>query len=223
MIAVIVQILMFVLPWSVRRTALNFFFGYRIDRSAKIGLSIVLADQLEMAQGSRIKHGVVCKNIDRLALGPDSGIASATFITGFSTKNITVFSSSPGRRCELELGRGAGITSRQFIDCNGGVYIGDYATIAGLRTQILTHSVNVYTNRQEARPVHIGRYCFVGTGCIILPGAALPDYCVLGAGSVLNKSFTETHALYAGNPAILRKKLDPDATLYFHRETSDVY
>ena len=223
MIAAILQVLMFVLPWSLRRRALNLLFGYRIDRTARIGLSIVLAEHLEMAAGSRIKHGVVCKNIDRLSLGPDSGITSVTFITGFSTRNARVFGSSPGRRCELRLGRGAGITSRQFIDCNGGVYIGDYATIAGLRTQILTHSVNVHTNRQEARPVHIGRYCFVGTSCIILPGSVLPDYCVLGAGAVLNKAFTETHALYAANPSVFRKKLDPETTLYFHRTTSDVY
>lgn len=210
MIAAILQVLMFVLPWSLQRRALNLLFGYRIDRTARIGLSIVLAEHLEMAEGSRIKHGVVCKNIDRLSLGPDSGITSVTFITGFSTRNARVFGSSPGRRCELQLGRGAGITCRQFIDCNGGVCIGDYATIA-------------YSNRQEARPVHIGRYCFVGTSCIILAGSVLPDYCVLGAGAVLNKAFTETHALYAGNPAVFRKKLDPETTLYFHRTTSDVY
>ncbi|GHT53484.1 hypothetical protein FACS189446_1000 [Bacteroidia bacterium] len=169
-----------------------------------------------MEEQSRIRHFTFCKQIDRLILKKDSVIASWNLITGFSnTKNV--FSCVPGRHCELILGEHSGITHRHLIDCNGGIYIGDFTTVAGYKTQILTHSINIYKNCQEVKPVHIGKYCFVGTQCILLPGSQLPDYSVLGAGSILNKPYTETYSIYAGNPAKIAKKIDPENTQYFYR------
>lgn len=216
---VLLQLVLLPLPWQIRRFLLCRLFHYKIDKSAKIGMSIIMARELVMGPHSRIQHGVICKAIDRLMLGEDSGIANFTFITGFGSERECFghFAHVKDRRCELILGRSAGITSRHFVDCNGGVYIDDFATVAGIRSQILTHSIDVYSNRQDAQPVHIGRYCFVGTGCIILPGSILPDYCVLAAGSVLTKAQRETSSLYAGVPAILKKNLDVKNVPYFWR------
>ena len=170
-----------------------------------------------MGAKSRIHNFVFCKRIDRLEMGEDSGIATMTYITGFSVKCSNLFATTHNRRCELILGRSAGITSRHFVDCNGGVYIDDFTTVAGIRSQMLTHSIDIYTNAQIAKPIHIGKYCFVGTGCIILPGATLPDYSVLGGGSVLVKTFSETGWLYAGAPARPMKQLDKSTIPYFKR------
>ncbi len=116
------------------------------------------------------------------------------------------------------LGRSAGITSRHYIDCNGGVYIGDFSTIAGIRTQVLTHTIDIYENRQTVKPVKVGKYCFVGTGSILLPGSLLPDYSVLGAGSVLTRKNSESGCVYAGAPAKIVKRLNIESIPYFHRE-----
>ncbi len=215
---IVAQVILFFLPWGIRRRLLNFFFGYAIDPSARIGLSIILARRLKMDAQSRIHHFVLCKCVDRLFLGVDSGIASGTFITGFPSSDMRYFKAEPDRKCELVLGRSAGVTSRHFIDCNGGVYIGAFSTVAGIRTQILTHSINIYTNRQETRSVTIGEYCFLGTGCILLPGTVLPDFSVLGGGAVLTKAYSDTYTIYAGNPALPVKKLDGTETLYFQRK-----
>jgi acetyltransferase-like isoleucine patch superfamily enzyme len=51
---------------------------------------------------------------------------------------------------------------------------------------------------------------------IVLGGAALPDRSVLAAGAVLNKAHSEAFAVYAGQPAVRVKGLDPEAG-YFHR------
>lgn len=211
------QLLILPLPWFIRRRLMNFFLNFDIHPSARIKFSVILADKLVMRKDSRIHHLVMCKRIDLLQLDEDSGIASATFITGFNSKTKH-FSHLKKRRCELILGKSAGITSRHFIDCNGGVYIGDYTTVAGLRSQILTHSIDVYKGRQDAQSVHIGKYCFIGTSCIILPGAKVPDYSVVGAGSVVNKCFEKPYMLYAGNPAKPIKELAPEETVYFHRK-----
>jgi acetyltransferase-like isoleucine patch superfamily enzyme len=206
------------LPWSIRRRLLIWRYGYEIDSTARIGKSIILARHLKMAPKSRIHSGVICKGIDLLSMGEDSGIASFTYITGFSVNGCRHFRHVVNRKCELVLGRSAGITSRHFVDCNGGVYIGDFTTVAGIRTQILTHSIDVYNNRQDAKPIRIGKYCFVGTGCILLPGSELPDYSVLGAGAVLTKAHTKPGCLYAGSPAKEVKELDVDVIPYFKRD-----
>ena len=212
------QLLIMFLPWSIRRRLLVWRYGYEINKTARIGKSIILAKKLRMGPKSRIHNFVLCKRIDALEMGEDSGIASFTYITGFSTADKRWYKHIPDRRCELVLGRSAGITSRHFVDCNGGVYVGDYTTVAGIRTQILTHSIDVYKNRQDAKPVKIGKYCFLGTGCILLPGSALPDYSVLGAGAVLTKAYEKTGCVYAGSPAKEIKSLDVESIPYFKRE-----
>jgi acetyltransferase-like isoleucine patch superfamily enzyme len=214
---VFLQVVLFLFPWKLRRPLLNFCFHYNINKNARIGLSIILAKQLVMEKKSRIHNFTVCKGIDRLVLKEDSGIASWNLITGFS-QDAEIFEHVAGRQCELVLNEHSGITMRHYIDCNGGIYIGAYTTIAGTGSQILTHSIDIYANRQDAKPVYIGRYCFIGTKCILLPGSKLPDYSVLAAGSVLNKPYQDECFLYAGVPARATKKLQKENVKYFYRE-----
>ena len=212
------QLIILLLPWAIRRRLLVWRYGYEIHPTATIAKSLVRPRKLKMGPGSRIHSGVICRGIDYLEMGEDSGIANFTYITGFSVKGCKHFQHVENRRCELILGRSAGITSRHFVDCNGGVYIGDFTTVAGIRSQILTHSIDIYHNRQDAKPVRIGKYCFVGTGCVLLPGSVLPDYSVLGAGSVLTKPQTQTGWVYAGSPAKPVKELNRNDVPYFRRE-----
>ena len=55
-------------------------------------------------------------------------------------------------------------------------------------------------------PVHIGKHCFIGTRVSIMPGVVLGNYCVVGAHSVVTKSFPEGSVI-AGVPAKLIKNL----------------
>lgn len=55
-------------------------------------------------------------------------------------------------------------------------------------------------------PVHIGKHCFIGIRVSIMPGVSLGDYCVVGAHSVVTKSFPE-RSVIAGAPAKLIRTL----------------
>ncbi len=56
-----------------------------------------------------------------------------------------------------------------------------------------------------SQPVVIGNDVWIGSRVIILPGVHIGDGCVIGAGSVVTKSF-EPYSVIAGNPAKLIRK-----------------
>lgn len=50
-------------------------------------------------------------------------------------------------------------------------------------------------------PIKIGRNVFIGMNTILLGGIELGDNCIVGAGSIVTKSFREPGSIIAGNPA----------------------
>ncbi|WP_455272838.1 acyltransferase [Rhizobium herbae] len=57
-----------------------------------------------------------------------------------------------------------------------------------------------------AASVAIGDHVWVGVGALISKGAVIPDDCVVGAKSFVNKAFSETGILLAGTPATIVKR-----------------
>ena len=210
------MLLSFFLPWGLRRSFLEKQFGYQIHPTARIGLSWINPTRLIMEENTRINHLTLCKGLDLLHLKPNSMIGRGNWITGFRVGPSPHFADEADRRPQLIVGEHGAITHRHFIDCTNSITIGKFSTLAGLSSQIMTHSLNIERNRQTSQPVRIGDYCFVGTNCVLLGGSVLPDFCVVGAKSLLNKAFTESYQLYGGVPARPIEKLSPDCK-YFTR------
>ena len=210
------------LPWPLKRLLLQRLFGYQLDPSARIGLAWVYPRRLRMAAGSRIDALTVAINLDLLELGAMASIGRGNWITGFPSGTDSLhFTHQPERCGELLLGDHAAITKNHHIDCTNRVTIGPFTTIAGYHSQLLSHSIDLQHNRQHSEPISIGAYCFVGSNCVILGGSVLPDQCVLGALSLLNKPLSETWCLYGGQPARRLKPIDPNAA-YFSRSNGFV-
>lgn len=218
---IVIAALLVPLPWFLKRPLMQSLLGYRLHPASRIGLSIISAAEVELGEGARIGHFNVVKGLSRLELGPHSIISQLNWITGFPAGPSRHFAHQPDRKPTLRLAEHSAVTSRHLLDCTGGISIGRFTTVAGFRSQILTHSIDLAANRQNSAPVEIGAYCFVGSASIILSGAKLPDYCVLGAGAVLANPVEETHTLYAGVPARAVKKLPADWK-YFTRQAGFV-
>lgn len=215
------SLLSIVLPWPLRRAVLRRFFGYEIADTSRIGLSWIYPRKLILKEGARIGHLTICKNIDLLEIGDSASIGNLNWITGYPTGLPGHFDHQLDRRPELVLGPHSAITNRHLVDCTARVDIGAFATFAGFASQLLTHSINLETSRQEAYPISVGAYSFVGTNCVLLGGSSLPDYSVLGAKSLLNRNYTEKYFLYGGVPAKPIKAL-PETIQYFQRKSGFV-
>jgi acetyltransferase-like isoleucine patch superfamily enzyme len=217
------NLLLLLLPWPARRRALQCLWGYRLHPTSRIGFSLVMSEQLFMEQHSRIGHLTVCKGLELLSLAASASIGNLNWITGFPRARMTVphFGHCRSRSPRLCVGEHSAITNRHLIDCTDAVTIGHHSTVAGFRSQILTHSIDLAASRQGCQPVRVGDYCFVGTAAVLLPGSQLPSYSVLGAMSLLNKQYRDTHWLYSGVPARPTKALSGEI-LYFEREAGAV-
>jgi len=101
-----------------------------------------------------------------------------------------------------------GYESGCYIQAINSIYIGDYTQIAS-NVGIISanHSSKDLRIQVSGKPIRIGKYCWVGMGVIILPEVELGDFTIVGAGSVVTKSFPEGYCIIAGNPAKKIKQL----------------
>lgn len=109
----------------------------------------------------------------------------------------------------------AEITNCCFLLAKDKIIIGDNSTLA-YQTTILTsaypngpyNKLAIKYPRLEA-PVIIGANSWIGAKSMILPGVTIGDFCIVAAGSVVNKD-VPNYTVVAGVPAKEVKKLNPE-------------
>ena len=221
MISLTVQMILFTLPWPLRRRLLSKLLGFKLAPTSFVGYSLILVKEVVLEDGARIKNLTLIKGLDLLHISQHGRLGNLNWVSAFPSGTGSVHFSEQVRHPQLLIGEHASITNRHLIDCTDSVKVGSFSTIAGFRSQLLTHSIDLRHSIQRCNPIEIGSYCFVGTGSILLGGSQLPDYSVLGAGSLLNKKHLETYMLYAGTPARKVAPLEAEYA-YFHRTCGSV-
>lgn len=66
--------------------------------------------------------------------------------------------------------------------------------------------------------ITIGNDVFIGMSCTFLPGTSIPDRCIVAAGSVVTKKFTEPGKVIGGNPAKIIEDLDEYLEKHKHQK-----
>lgn len=221
MLGLIVKVVAFAMPWGLRRRMLHSVFGYELHPTSRIGMSWVYPKRLRMAEHARIGHLTFTKGLDLIDIGAHGPIGNLNWITAHPAVGAVHFHHVPDRVPSLILEDHAAITAQHFLDCASQIRIGRFTTVAGLRTQFFTHSIDIYRGRQDTHPIDIGAYCLIGTGSVVLPGSSVPDHSVISAGSVVNRELSQPYFLYGGAPARPLKEL-PDDCGYFTRSVGYV-
>lgn len=101
-----------------------------------------------------------------------------------------------------------GIRPGCYLQGNGGIWIGNYVLFAS-NIGIISGNHGLY-NRMEHdnKEVRIDDYCWIGMNVVVMPGVHLGPCTIVGAGSVVTKSFPDGYCVIGGNPAKLIKVLD---------------
>lgn len=91
---------------------------------------------------------------------------------------------------------------KYFQAANAPIYIGKGCYIADNVGIVTTnHNMNNLKEHEEGKEVRIGEKSWIGMNSTILPGITLGERTIVGAGSVVTKSFPEGNCIIAGNPA----------------------
>ncbi len=110
------------------------------------------------------------------------------------------------------------IREYNFLQCSGGVYIGDYVEFA-TRVSILSSNHDLYDQRKSHfKPIIIGDYCWLGMHSTILAGVELGPRTIVANGAVVTKSFPDGNVVLAGVPARIVKCLEPDKVVKWKAE-----
>jgi acetyltransferase-like isoleucine patch superfamily enzyme len=196
--------------WLYRR-----FFGYSIDPTARIGLTLFLDVQhLEVGPDAVIGNFNTVRSVRLVHLGREAGIGTSNRIHG-----VLVRGDDTTRDPVLYLDDNAVITERHIIEAWDTVRLEKHAWIGGYRCTVLTHSpLPDDEEALSAEGVTVGERSFVLTNCVLVRGAVLPDHSWLLPNSVLVRGETESYTMYGGSPARSLRKLDPEAPVF--RRTS---
>lgn len=115
-------------------------------------------------------------------------------------------------RGKVVVGKGARVGHRPgcVIQGRGKVFFGDYVEV-GPNCMIISGNHDIYNQRDVVRKeTIIGDYCWLASSAIVLAGVVLGPRTIVGAGSVVTKSFPEGYCILAGNPAKVVKSLDKE-------------
>ena len=207
-----------ILPSNRGKNFLLNRLGHTVSMSASIGPILLLGrTTLVVGDGARIGPFNVFRQVsraevgDKAEIGQFNWISAAPFLVDESTSPISG---------QFLLGAHASFTSRHYVDASGGVSIGDYATVAGVRSVFMTHGIDVEDNVLDTCPIHVGKYAMVGGGCNLVMGSIVPESSLIAMGSVVIRGLEQTHSLYAGAPAQFKKTLPEGA--YVARTTGAV-
>ena len=83
------------------------------------------------------------------------------------------------------------------------IEIGSNVTISG-NVVFVTHDnsvAKIFGGHDLYGRIIVGNNCFIGQNSTIMYGVTLADNIIVGAGSVVTKSVTESNVIIAGNPA----------------------
>jgi len=96
-----------------------------------------------------------------------------------------------------------------FSNVGGGKIEIGKGTVIAPNVGIITtnHNINDISEHQHPKDVKIGKNCWLGMNCLILPGVELGDNTVVAGGAIVTKSFKDGYCVLVGAPAVKKKDI----------------
>jgi acetyltransferase-like isoleucine patch superfamily enzyme len=200
-------------PMPLKRLVAKWVYGWDIHPTAYIGPSVLTVRHLSMGAGASIGGRNTITNLHELRLGEGATIGSGNMVKGWWDHPTQPLAE---RTPSLLLGDFAQIASYHYIDCVDTLELGPHAAIAGFRSTVLTHSIDLVRDKYVVGPIVLGEFAVVMSGSMLLAGTRVPARSVVAAGSVVDTKLSSELTLYRGNPAVAVREL-PDRLGFFQR------
>lgn len=216
------------LPSFLKRPCYRLFFGYRVGKRVRVGLSILDARDCQIDDDVQIGHLNVIIGVQKVSIGEHVRIGHLNIIRGGDEVRLGRYAEiirlneinsivDPDVVNEVEprflLGAGSIVTTGHKIDFTDRVEIGRRSILGGRNSSLWTH------NRQRTRPIEIGSFAYVGSEIRMAPGASIPSRCIVGIGSVITGQLCGEEKLIAGVPAKVVKELSEEDKFLIERKT----
>ena len=113
------------------------------------------------------------------------------------------------RMITIGIGAAPGIMPGCYIQGYGRIRIGDYTILAPNVGLISSNHDPADISTHIRSSIDLGAYCWIGMNATIMPGVVLGDHTVVGANSVVTRSFPEGYVVLGGVPAKVIARIDP--------------
>jgi acetyltransferase-like isoleucine patch superfamily enzyme len=215
-------------PSFLKRSFYRWFFGYKIGKRVRIGLSILDAGECSIEDDVSIGHFNVVTRVGKLTIRDHTRIGHLNIIRGGAEVSLGRYSEimrlneinsipEPDAVNELDprfvLGDGSIVTTGHKIDFTDRVEIGRRVILGGRNSSLWTH------NRQRTLPITIGAKVYIGSEIRMAPGSAIPARSIVGIGSVITAPLAEEGKLIGGVPAKTIKDLSSEDQFLIERKT----
>ncbi len=216
------------LPSFLKRNFYRWFFGYKIGKGVRIGVSIIDAGTCLIEDGVSIGHLNVITRVEKLTIGDHARIGHLNIIRGGSEVSLGRYSEiirmneinsipEPEVVNEIDptfiLGDGSIVTTGHKIDFTDRVEIGRRVILGGRNSSLWTH------NRQRTMPITIGSLVYLGSEIRMAPGSAIPARSIVGIGAVITGPLLDEGKLIGGVPAKTIKELSSEDQFLIERKT----
>lgn len=117
-----------------------------------------------------------------------------------------------GSNGTLVLGDNFVITASSAVVCFSNVRFGDNCLLSwdNLFIDNDFHNVVMKDGKtiDKSKDITVGNDVWISCRCTVLKGTVIPDNCVIGSNSLLNKVYEKPNCIYAGVPAKLIKEIE---------------
>jgi len=182
-----------------------------VDRAGEVVPGTALADRFgAFGAGSCIDFPpATLQNVESIHVGRDVLVGRhATLAAGYGVgdPNLPARALVIGDGCVL--GARFTVTAHQYVELGDAVFTGQHVFITDASHGYQDPDTPIGKQFGAHQPVVIGSGSWIGHGAVILPGTRIGRNVVVAAGAVV-RGEVEDHAVVAGNPARVVRRLEP--------------
>jgi acetyltransferase-like isoleucine patch superfamily enzyme len=163
-----------------------------------------------MGKNSAVLHPRLMSGRAHITLGTRSVVMNGCRIQAICKYGSQVFAPSISIGDDVYIGHYSFIAAIEEIRIGNGCVFSDYVYLNDSSHGIdPANGLIMLQNLESKGPIHIGMNCFLGYRVAVMPAVTLGDWCIVGANSVVTRSFPP-YSMIGGAPARLIRRYSPE-------------